>query len=209
MQVHAQATLQHAGQEAAGAKTDDEDAVGGQDGIDRLLTGGGIQALQVALGVADVFFEGRGKDLHRAGRVREFGAQFFDRLQRRLETACQFGAELRVTGQVQGARETVGRGDRHARRRREFVDGHRGDAELVRQDVLGHLVLRAAQRGLGPGDPISDRECGLVHRERGGKRSEGLCKSVYTQILDKKIHFHTKGIPVNLCNSASKETGPV
>ena len=71
----------------------------------------------------------------------------FHGFQRGLETARQLGAELRVASS--SARAAVGRGHRHAHRRGEFVDRHGGDAELVRQHVLGHLVLGAAQRGLG------------------------------------------------------------
>ncbi|MNN76406.1 hypothetical protein D3C81_1927820 [compost metagenome] len=96
--------------------------------------------------------------------MRQFSAQLFDGFQRGFETPGQFGTELRVARQIQGARKAVGRGDRHAHRRGELVDGHGGGAELVRQHVLGHLVLGPAQRGLGPGDPISDRNGGLGHR---------------------------------------------
>ncbi|MNY15814.1 hypothetical protein D3C86_1490470 [compost metagenome] len=207
-QVHAQATLQQAGQETAGAKTDDEHALGGQDGLHRLFTGTRVQRLQVALGVADVFFKRGGKDLHGAGGMRQFGAQLFHGFQRGFESASQLGTKLRVARQVQGARKAVRRRHRHPDRHGEFVDGHGGHAELMCQHVLGHLVLSPAQRGLSPGDPISDRQYGLVHLF-GVRLSGCLCKSVYTQILNKKIPFHTKGIPVNLCNGGRKETGPV
>ncbi|MNV28075.1 hypothetical protein D3C71_1192520 [compost metagenome] len=208
MQVHAQSALQQAGQEAAGAKANDEHTICGQNGLNGLFTGRGIKRLQIALRVADVFFQRGGKDLHGAGGMRQFGAQLFHGFQRGFESASQLGTKLRVARQVQGARKAVRRRHRHPDRHGEFVDGHGGHAELMCQHVLGHLVLSPAQRGLSPGDPISDRQYGLVHLF-GVRLSGCLCKSVYTQILNKKIPFHTKGIPVNLCNGGRKETGPV
>lgn len=138
--------------------------------------------MQVALGVADVFFQRGGEDLHGAGRMRQLGAQLFHRFQRGLETARQLGAELRVARQFQRPRETVGRGHRHAHRRGEFVDRHGGDAELVRQHVLGHLVLGTAQRGLGRAIRSAIVSTALFMGKRAewrGKRGRKLCKFVY------------------------------